>query len=320
MKKILFLLAIILISVCTLLFYKHIKNINTKNNNKNVTIILDWFINPNHAALFIAQEKGFFTKAGINLNIIAPSDPADGPKLVAANQADFAIDYQPSLMVQIDKGLPLIRIASIINQPLDCLVVLKNGPIKKIADLKNKTIGYSMSSFAHLMLFTMLKYNGLKLHNVHLINVHYDLSQALLAGRIDGFTGAMRNFETIQMELAGHPVRAFYPEKSGFPNYDELIIVANKNHLDKKMINKFLRALQKGVTYLKANPTECWQLFIIKHPELNDELNKRAWFLTLQYFANNPAILDKNKYENLTRFLYENKLLQKEPLLNDYAL
>ena len=103
-----------------------------------LTVLLDWFVNPDHAPLIVAQEKGFFKAAGLEVKLIAPADPSLPPKLVAAGKADLAVSYQPQLHVQVGQGLPLIRIGTLVSTPLNSLVVLRDGPIKKIADLKGK--------------------------------------------------------------------------------------------------------------------------------------------------------------------------------------
>ena len=95
-----------------------------------LTVILDWLVNPDHAALIVAQEKGYFADADLDVDLIAPADPNDPPKLVAAGKADLAVDYQPQLQMQVNEGLPLVRIATLVSTPLNCLMVLADGPIK----------------------------------------------------------------------------------------------------------------------------------------------------------------------------------------------
>ena len=51
-----------------------------------VRLLLDWFVNPDHAALVIAKQRGIFTKHGLDVELIAPADPNAPPKLVAAGQ------------------------------------------------------------------------------------------------------------------------------------------------------------------------------------------------------------------------------------------
>ena len=125
------------------------------------TVLLDWFVNPDHAPLYVALEKGFFTAKGLDVELIAPSNPNDPPRLVAAGQADIAVSYQHQHQMQVDQGLPLMRIATLIATPLNCLVVLADGKIKNIADLKGKTIGYSVGGFETALLQTMLEKEGL---------------------------------------------------------------------------------------------------------------------------------------------------------------
>lgn len=279
-------------------------------SDKPFMLILDWFVNPNHAPLFVAEQQGFFKQQGLDIKFIAPADPADPPKLVAAGKADLAITYQPQLLLQVAQGLPLTRVATLINTPLNCLAVKANGPIQTIADLKGKRIGYSTGAVDSATLNVMLKQHGLSLNDVQLINVRYDLTQALLANNVDAVMGVMRNFELIEMQLAGHPGRAFYPEQNGMPPYDELIIVANNKNLNDPRLAKFLMAFKQGVQYLLEHPEQSWQLFAKNHPELNNELNHRAWQATLPYFARDPAYQDHSRDQRLALFLQQQGLIK----------
>src|ERR1700723_219532 len=94
----------------------------SNSNSKPLTVVLDWFVNPNHAPLLVAQEKGFFKQQGLQVRLLAPTDPNDGPKLVATHKAEIALTYQPQLLLQINQGLPLMRFATLVNTPLNCLV------------------------------------------------------------------------------------------------------------------------------------------------------------------------------------------------------
>ena len=73
---------------------------------EKMTLLLDWFINPDHGPIIIAQEKGYFSDQNLEVEIIAPADPSAPPKLVAAGQADVAVSYQPQLHLQITQDYP----------------------------------------------------------------------------------------------------------------------------------------------------------------------------------------------------------------------
>jgi putative hydroxymethylpyrimidine transport system substrate-binding protein len=285
-----------------------------------ITVLLDWFVNPDHATLIVAQEKGYFKKYGLDVELIAPADPSDPPKLVAAGKADLAISYQPQLHLQVSQGLPLTRVGTLVATPLNCLVVLKGGPIKTLSDLKGKKIGYSVSGVEDAMLKVMLEPNGVKLSDVELINVNFSLSPSLLSGQVDAVIGAFRNFELNQMDIEGYPGKAFYPEEEGVPAYDELIVIANSKKLSDPRLKDFMLALEDAVQFLVNHPDESWKLFIKKHKELDDDLNKRAWADTLPRFALRPAALDTGRYNRFAQFMLEQGLIKQVPPVQDYAI
>ncbi len=288
---------------------------------EKLTVLLDWFVNPDHAPLFVALEKGYFLERGLEVELIAPSNPNDPPKLVAAGKADLAVSYQHQHQMQVDQGLPLVRVATLVATPLNCLVVLADGDINEIGDLKGKTIGYSVGGFETVLLKVMLEYASLSLDDVKLINVNFSLSPALFTGSADAVIGAFRNFELNQMDIENRPGRAFYVEEFGIPAYDELILIANKNALHDRRLRRFIDGLEAGVQFLVNHPDESWQLFIAgERQDLDDELNRRAWRDTLPRFALRPGALDRNRYLRFARFLQEQQIIESIQPLENWAV
>ncbi|WP_334129317.1 ABC transporter substrate-binding protein [Sneathiella sp.] len=285
-----------------------------------LTVLLDWFVNPDHATLIIAGEKGFFEAQGLDVELIAPADPNDPPKLVAAGKADLAITYQPQLHMQVGEGLPLKRVATLIATPLNSVVVLRDGPVKSLADLKGRKIGYSIGGFETALLKRMLEPHGVTLDELTLINVNFSLSPSLLAGQVDAVIGAFRNFELNQLDIEGSPGRAFFPEEEGVPAYDELILVANSANLEDARLPRFIEALEQAAHYLVNHPEESWELFIRNHKDLDDELNRRAFAATLPRFALRPAALDSGRYERFAAFLLQQGLIREAKPASDYAV
>ena len=287
---------------------------------ETMTLMLDWFINPDHAPLFVAQEKGYFADAGLEVELIAPADPNDPPKLVAAGKADLAVSYQPQLHLQVAEGLPLVRIATLVATPLNTLLVLADGPVQSIADLKGRTVGYSVGGFEDALLGAMLERHGLSVDDVTLVNVNFSLSPSLISGQVDAVIGAYRNFELNQMDIEGRPGRAFYIEEEGVPPYDELIVVAQSGRQGEPAMRRFVDALERGVQFLINHPDESWQLFLRGREELDDELNKRAWRDTLPRFALRPAALDTARYERFAAFLQAQGLIPEALPASAYAV
>lgn len=285
-----------------------------------LTLLLDWFVNPDHAPVIVAAEKGYFKDAGLSVEIVPPSDPSAPPRLVAAGQADLAISYQPSLHQQVDAGLPLVRIGTLVETPLSTLVALADGPIKSIADLKGKKVGFSVGGFEDAILGEMLKSAGLSLSDVTLINVNFALSPALLSGQVDAVIGAYRNFELTQLRLEGREGLAFYPEENGVPVYDELIFIAKGTDRADPRLKKFLAAIEKATIYLTNHPDDAWKLFIKAHPKLDDELNRNAWTDTLPRFAKRPFALDVGRYKRFAEFMKAQGLIKKLVPVSEYAI
>lgn len=274
-----------------------------------MTILLDWFINPDHGPIIVAQEKGYFVEQNLEVEIVAPADPSDPPKLVAAGQAELAVSYQPQLHMQIHEGLPLQRVGTLVATPLNCLLALADGPIQSPADLAGKKVGFSVGGVEEAVLGSILRHHDLSLDDVELVNVNWSLSPSLMSGQVDAVIGAYRNFELNQMEIEGIEGNCFFVEEEGLPAYDELIYVANTETMDKDMIARFLAATEKATQFIVNHPEDSWTVFSGTSAELQDELNAKAWVDTLPRFALRPAALDAGRYATFESFLNEAGLI-----------
>ena len=285
-----------------------------------MTLLLDWFVNPDHGPIIVAQELGYFKDAGLEVEIVAPADPSDPPKMVAAGQADLAISYQPQLHMQIESGLPLRRVGTLVATPLNCLLVLEDGPIKSSADLKGRKVGFSVAGVEEVLLSTILGQHGLTLDDIELVSVNWSLSPSLMSGQVDAVIGAYRNFELNQMEIEGVPGRCFFIEEEGIPAYDELIYVANPATMNADMIRRFLFATERATQYIVNHPTESWEIFASTSTELRDELNAKAWVDTVPRFALRPSALDHARYTRFEAFLKETGMIEEFTPVSGLAL
>jgi putative hydroxymethylpyrimidine transport system substrate-binding protein len=286
-----------------------------------LTLLLDWFVNPDHAPIIVAEEAGIFRAAGLEVRIVAPADPNDPPRLVAARQADIGVYYQKNLHLAVDQGLPLVRVGTLIGTPLSTVTVLRDGPIRTPADLRGRTIGYSVAGFEEVVLNAMLAPYGMSVRDVRLVAVNFALSSALMSGQVDAIIGGFRNFELHQLDIENRPGRAFYPEQHGLPIYDELIYVSHRDRARDPLIRRFLDAIETATAFLVNNPEEAWRMFIAgPRRELDNELNRRAWGSTITRFAHSPSALDQNRYARFARFLHERRMIRSVPPLERYAV
>jgi putative hydroxymethylpyrimidine transport system substrate-binding protein len=280
-----------------------------------LTLLLDWFVNPNHAPIVVAQQRGLFAKHGLDVEIIEPSDPSAPPRLIAAGQGDIAVSYQPSFTRAVKNGIPVVRAGTLIATPLNTLTVLADGPIKTLADLKGRTIGYSGSGIQDIMFRTMLKSVGLTEKDVNLVSVNFALTIGLVSGRVDAIIGGYRNFEAFEIEIAGKKPKMFFPEEAGVPAYDELIYVVKQDRFADPKFDRFFAAIEEATVLLLNDPADSWQRFIKAHPKLDDELNRKAWGETLRRFQAAPRAVDADRYLRVAEFMRAGGIIDKvEPI------
>ncbi|MBN2905276.1 MAG: ABC transporter substrate-binding protein [Rhodobacteraceae bacterium] len=284
-----------------------------------LSVMLDWFVNPDHGPIIVAQQRGYFQQAGLDVQIIAPADPSDPPKMVAAGQVDLALSYQPQLYLQHDAGLPVMRVGTLIDGPLYCVMVDADGPVASLADLEGRRVGFSVPGIEEALLHTMLRTNGVDPARVRQINVNFALTTALAAGQVDAVAGAFRNFEPHQMQTVGERGRCFLPEENGVPLYDELIYEANPATARDDRIARFLAATGRAAAEIVADPAAGWEDFKSYAPELDDALNAAAWGDTVPHFATDPAHLDTARYAAFGDFMVGAGLIATPPQVSDIA-
>ena len=285
---------------------------------QKVRVLLDWFVNPNHASLFAAQYSGAFARQGLTVDLIAPADSASVPLLLAAGKADIAISYQPQLYTLVEKKVPVIRVGTLIDQPLNTLTTLSPA-IHSLTDFKGKTIGYAIPGFEDTAIKQMLAHAGVDPSTVTLVNLNMAATTALLTHRIDGAMTIYRNYELLSLQDKGVHPTVFLPEQAGIPAYDELILLAQQDEAKKPWIKAFLKGLDQGTAWLKAHPEQAWQAFIKRYPEMNTSLNHQAWQATFPAFAKQSASFDAQRYLQMGEFLQKSHVIKNIAPLSRYV-
>jgi len=153
-----------------------------------LTVLLEWFVNPDHAPMVIAKERGLFADAGLDVELVPPADPSAVPRLVSAKQADIGVHYQPNLYLDHDAGLPLVRFGTLVETPLNTVTVLAEGPIKSLKDLKGKKVGVGKGTSAHNLLVAAIEKNGLKFSDIDVVYLSpADAAAAFASDKIDAW-------------------------------------------------------------------------------------------------------------------------------------
>ena len=183
-----------------------------------IEVILDWFVNPDHGPIILAEELGYFEEAGLEVDVVAPADPTDPPRMVAAGRADIAISYQPQLHLNLHQGMPLVRVGTLVSTPLTCLVVLADGPIREMTDLAGGKVGFAVAGIQEVMLEAMLAHHGMSGEDVEQINIGWSISPALMSGQVDGVIGGVFAISSSTSSRSrARPGAASTPRRKAFP-------------------------------------------------------------------------------------------------------
>jgi putative hydroxymethylpyrimidine transport system substrate-binding protein len=241
---------------------------------KPFTVVLDFFPNADHAALYTAIAHGDFSAAGLEVQPQAPSDPSAPLKLLAAGKADMAISYEPELLLARDQGLKLVSIGALVQRPLTSIIALPSQHVKKVSDLAGKTVGTAGIPYQAAELQTALQSAGVNPASVKEVNVGFNLVPAMLSGKVAATLGGFWNYEAIQLQqLHKHPV-TIPVDQAGVPEYNELVLVVREDeaHRRGQDLRAFLRALTTGEHEVRANPAAAAALLVKANPSLEPKL------------------------------------------------
>lgn len=296
------------------------KKTTVTEGKEKVSIMLDWYPNAVHSAIYTALEKGYFADEGLDVDIKMPAETNDPLKLVAAGKVDLALSYQPQLIVARAEGIPVVSLAAYVSQPLNYLMVPKSSNIHRPKELEGKNIGYSSIEFEQAVLQTMVKNDGGNPKNVKLTDVGFDLIPAIATNKVDGIIGGYINHERILLDKEGHPVKAFSPTDYGIPNYYELILISSEKGIAKKRktFERFWNAVSKGQEDVTKNPQKGLDI-LFKHESqtfpLDHKVEKKSLNILIPLMNGKHHVFgqqDKDDWEKIVDWLYMKKVIKNK--------
>lgn len=249
-------------------------------------LALDFFINPDHAGIYTALERGYFEDAGLEVRPRVPSDPAAPIKQVAAGRVDLAISYEPEVMLARDAGLDVVAVGALIQKPLTSLISLPEAKIEDPSDLEGKGVVTAGIPYQTAYLETILRDAGVKPADVEVNDVGLNLLQPVLSGRADAMFGGFRNIEGVQLRLEGENPNVQPVNRLGIPDYDELVLVArgDRDEAEEEAIRLFIAALERGTIDARRDPEAAVDALLEASPELDRRLTLAETRATLPLF------------------------------------
>ncbi len=253
------------------------------SGEKRFDVLLDFFPNADHAGIYAAQGQGHFKQAGLDVSIRQPSDPANVLKQVSAGKVDLAISYEPQLLAARDRGQRLIAVAALVQEPLTSIISLPRSKVARPADLKGKTVGTAGIDYQKAFLRTIALEAGVDPDTIEERNVGFGLQPALLSRKVDATLGGFWNYEGVDLALKKRRPRIIRVNRAGVPSYDELVLVANEDALERDgdRIRAFLGALARGTRDVQRDPETGIKPLLAADKGLDPRLQRASLKVTL---------------------------------------
>ena len=307
------------------------KSEDVSGERQSFSLTLDFYPNPDHAGIYMAQKLDYFEEAGLDVSIDAPSDPAAPVKQVAAGRTDLAISYEPEVALAREQGLDVVAVGALVNRPLTSLIWLKQSGIKGVGSLKGKTIATAGIPYQDAFLKTILARANLTTDDVKSVNVGFGLLPALVGGSAQAMLGGYSNVEGIDLRERGKAPVVTPVDKLGVPTYDELVFVANPGKLeeDPEKFRLFLAALQRGTQAAVENPGAATKAITEANPDLEPKLAAAEVKATLPLLGARSGdqpygYMDPKEWETFAGWMRDNDLIDSLPqtseLLDDSYL
>jgi putative hydroxymethylpyrimidine transport system substrate-binding protein len=287
---------------------------------KPFSLMLDWFPNADHAALYSAIAHGDFRAVGLDVKPVVPAETAEPLKLLAAGKVDMAISYEPQLLLARDQGLKLVSIAALVQRPLTSIIALPGQHVSSVADLAGKTVGTAGIPYQSVELRAALAHAGVNPASVKEVDVGFNLVPAMLSGKVAATIGGYWNYEGLQLRLAHKHPTVIPIDRAGVPSYDELVLVVRESEArsDGQDLRAFLQALTRGERETRTDPAAAAALVLKANPSLEAKLQLESIKQTLP--AQLPADSsepfgwqDQATWQAFGEWMYTHKLLAHDP-------
>jgi putative hydroxymethylpyrimidine transport system substrate-binding protein len=245
---------------------------------ERLTLMLDYFPNADHAGIYAAQATGAFERAGLDVDVQAPSDPAAPLKLLAAGRVDLAITYEPELLLARDKGGELVGVGALVQRPLTSIMSVGSKAIERPEQLRGKRVGTAGIPYQSAYLEAILREAGVDPSTVKETSVGFNLVPAMLSKRVDATLGAFWNYEGVELRLQHKRPKIIRVDEAGVPTYDELARGGGK-------VRRFLRALAQGHEALARDADAGVDPLLKANPDLDRRTQLASVKATLPAFA-----------------------------------
>lgn len=225
---------------------------------KPVTLTLDWLFQGPSVGFLLAQEKGFYREAGLDVAISPGKGSGSTAQLVASKATQIGFSDGFVVGASVAKGMNIKTVGSIYRREPAAIMVLADSAIKTPKDLAGKTVAMTAGSAQFLQWPAFVKGAGIDTTNIQLVNIDpAGIGPALISGKVDAIGGYVFSYAP-SIEIRGKKeVRIFWFADSGVTVVSNGIIVhQDLLKTDPDLVRAFVPPTIKGFLYARAHPAE----------------------------------------------------------------
>ena len=219
-----------------------------------VSVALDWTPNTNHVGLYVAQAKGWYEEAGLDISILPYTDTSSAT-LVAGGVAEMGVLSSLSFFSQRAAGADLVAVMAVVQHETGRLVYDgTRSDIRTPADLDGMTYAGFGTDWEETLISTIIREAGGE-GEFETVTLGTGAYEALAAGRID-FTLEVSTWEGVNAELEGRPQGAFRYADHGVPDQHTTLIGASGAWIEEnaQAARGFLEATRRGYAHAADHP------------------------------------------------------------------
>ena len=284
-----------------------------------ITFVLDWTPNTNHTGLYVAQEKGWFTDAGLDVEIVSP--PEDGAEmLVGANKAQFGVSFQDSMLPTVagDNKMPLAAVAAVVQHNTSGIISLKGKGMDRPKGLEGKKYATWDLPIEKATLKQVVEKDGGDFSKVEMIpSTVTDEVSALQSGQVDAIW-VFYGWAGVATEVAGLETDFFsFMDIDPVFDYYTPVIIGNTDWMaaHPEQAKAFLGALRKGYDFACDNPDAAADILLKAAPELDEALVRASQkYLSAEYRldAEKWGEIDPDRWNAFYNWINENNLFDAQ--------
>jgi len=243
---------------------------------KPTMIRMDFILGGKHAIWFVALEKGFYSKRGLNAVIQAGSGSADTVRAIGAGLADVGFADYTTAIVARSRGTPVQCVAQLGYVPTT-IMWREETPIKTLKDLEGKSFAISPGQAQWYLMPAFAKINNIDYKAIKIQETAPALQPAALVARKADFIVMFRASNDEVAEGAatkqGIKLKRLYMKDHGLNIYGSGLIVREEDVKKRpEMIRAYVEGTMEGLRYARDHQEEALQILLKQKPELNKDL------------------------------------------------